>query len=49
MPQSTETFFSYFPLSGWHAREGDPRCTQKFELTHGGKTRGTHLKRMWMG
>ena len=46
-PQKTETFFSLLTLSGLHAWEGGPCRTNKFELTHGKKTRGTPFTRMW--
>ena len=44
-----ETFYSNFPLSGCHAREGGSSHSLEFESTHGRKTRGTHFTRTWMG
>ena len=39
---------SVCPRSGWHAWEGGPCCTHKFELTHGKKTQGTPFTYTWM-
>ena len=42
-------FFSIFSLSGLHAQEGGSSCTNENELTHGGKTQGTHFTHILLG
>ena len=47
MPLATEKI-SFFTLNGWHTWEGGYSCTHDFELTHGGKNRGTHFTHTWL-
>ena len=43
LPGSTGTFFSVCSLYWWHAREGSPGRTRKFESNHGSENGQTHF------